>query len=90
VGCDRRRRDAGGDLISPADQLHSDHLEMQYVRVQRCSGSIAAGSYDGQLATSGITPCDSRGSGAKMRQEVDGRAGVLGSDQSAPMRLPVR
>src|ERR1700754_3069589 len=74
--------DAGGDLIMPGlIELHTDHLEMHYVpRPKVFWDPIAAVvSYDGQLATSGITTVlDSlrvwREDGA---EEVDGRAGVL-------------
>src|SRR6476660_2370713 len=74
--------DAGGDLIMPGlIELHTDHLEMHYVpRPKVFWDPIAAVvSYDGQLATSGITTVlDSlrvwREDGA---DEVDGRAGVL-------------
>src|SRR6201987_5873722 len=74
--------DAGGDLIRPAlIELHTDHLEAHYVpRPKVFWDPIAAViSYDGQLATSGITTVlDSlrvwREDGA---EEVDGRAGVL-------------
>src|SRR6201991_480317 len=76
--------DAGGDLIMPGlIELHTDHLEMHYVpRPKVFWDPIAAVvSYDGQLATSGITTVlDSlrvwREDGA---EEVDGRAGVLGA-----------
>ena len=50
--------DAGGDLIMPGlIELHTDHLEMHYVpRPKVFWDPIAAVvSYDGQLATSGIT-----------------------------------
>ena len=74
--------DAGGDLVMPGlIELHTDHLEMHYVpRPKVFWDPIAAVvSYDGQLATSGITTVlDSlrvwREDGA---EEVDGRAGVL-------------
>src|SRR3954462_2182322 len=74
--------DAGGDLIMPGlIELHTDHLEAHYVpRPKVFWNPIAAVvSYDGQLATSGITTVlDSlrvwREDGA---EEVDGRAGVL-------------
>ena len=78
----RRSEDAGGDLIMPGlIELHTDHLEAHYVpRPKVFWDPIAAVvSYDGQLATSGITTVlDSlrvwREDGA---EEVDGRAGVL-------------
>jgi alpha-D-ribose 1-methylphosphonate 5-triphosphate diphosphatase len=74
--------DAGGDLIMPGlIELHTDHLEAHYLpRPKVFWDPIAAVvSYDGQLATSGITTVlDSlrvwREDGA---EEVDGRAGVL-------------
>src|SRR5947208_10717731 len=74
--------DAGGDLIMPGlIELHTDHLEAHYVpRPKVFWDPIAAVvSYDGQLATSGITTVlDSlrvwREDGA---EEVDGRAGIL-------------
>src|SRR6202049_3138600 len=74
--------DAKGDLIMPGlIELHTDHLEAHYVpRPKVFWDPIAAVvSYDGQLATSGITTVlDSlrvwREDGA---EEVDGRAGLL-------------
>src|SRR5580693_4763443 len=74
--------DAAGDLVMPGlIELHTDHLEAHYVpRPKVFWDPIAAVvSYDGQLATSGITTVlDSlrvwREDGA---EEVDGRAGVL-------------
>src|ERR1700757_3436750 len=74
--------DAGGDLIMPGlIELHTDHLEAHYVpRPKVFWDPIAAVvSYDGQLATSGITTVlDSlrvwREDGA---EDVDGRAGIL-------------
>jgi alpha-D-ribose 1-methylphosphonate 5-triphosphate diphosphatase len=77
-----RAEDAAGDLIMPGlIELHTDHLEAHYVpRPKVFWNPIAAVvSYDGQLATSGITTVlDSlrvwREDGA---EEVDGRAGVL-------------
>jgi alpha-D-ribose 1-methylphosphonate 5-triphosphate diphosphatase len=74
--------DARGDLIMPGlIELHTDHLEAHYVpRPKVFWDPIAAViSYDGQLATSGITTVlDSlrvwREDGA---EDVDGRAGVL-------------
>src|SRR5882672_1705285 len=74
--------DACGDLVMPGlIELHTDHLEAHYVpRPKVFWDPIAAVvSYDGQLATSGITTVlDSlrvwREDGA---EEVDGRAGVL-------------
>src|SRR5260370_20573944 len=70
--------DANGDLIMPGlIELHTDHLEAHYVpRPKVFWDPIAAVvSYDGQLATSGITTVlDSL---RVWREEVDGRAGVL-------------
>jgi alpha-D-ribose 1-methylphosphonate 5-triphosphate diphosphatase len=74
--------DAGGDLIMPGlIELHTDHLEAHYLpRPKVFWDPIAAVvSYDGQLATSGITTVlDSlrvwREDGA---EQVDGKAGVL-------------
>src|SRR4029079_19377126 len=74
--------DAGGDLIMPGlIELHTDHLEKHYVPRPKVFWDPTAPvvSYDGQLATSGITTVlDSlrvwREDGA---EEVDGRAGVL-------------
>src|SRR5829696_10285102 len=74
--------DAAGDLVMPGlIELHTDHLEAHYVpRPKVFWDPIAAVvSYDGQLATSGITTVlDSlrvwREDGA---EEVDGQAGVL-------------
>jgi alpha-D-ribose 1-methylphosphonate 5-triphosphate diphosphatase len=72
-----RADDAAGDLI----ELHTDHLEAHYVPRPKVFWDPVAAviSYDGQLATSGITTVlDSlrvwREDGA---EEVDGRAGVL-------------
>ncbi|WP_291846244.1 alpha-D-ribose 1-methylphosphonate 5-triphosphate diphosphatase [Bradyrhizobium sp.] len=74
--------DAAGDLVMAGlIELHTDHLEAHYVpRPKVFWDPIAAVvSYDGQLATSGITTVlDSlrvwREDGA---EDVDGRAGVL-------------
>lgn len=74
--------DAGGDLIMPGlIELHTDHLEAHYVPRPKVFWDPVAAviSYDGQLATAGITTVlDSlrvwREEGA---EEVDGRAGVL-------------
>ncbi len=74
--------DAAGDLVMPGlIELHTDHLEAHYVpRPKVFWDPIAAVvSYDGQLATCGITTVlDSlrvwREDGA---EQVDGRAGVL-------------
>src|ERR1700759_3927835 len=80
--------DARGDLVMPGlIELHTDHLEAHYVpRPKVYWDPIAAVvSYDGQLATSGITTVlDSlrvwREDGA---EDVDGRAGVLAHAISA-------
>jgi alpha-D-ribose 1-methylphosphonate 5-triphosphate diphosphatase len=74
--------DAAGDLIMPGlIELHTDHLEAHYVPRPKVFWDPIASviSYDGQLATAGITTAlDSlrvwREDGA---EEVDGRAGVL-------------
>jgi alpha-D-ribose 1-methylphosphonate 5-triphosphate diphosphatase len=74
--------DARGDLLMPGlIELHTDHLEAHYVpRPKVFWDPIAAVvSYDGQLATCGITTVlDSlrvwREDGA---EDVDGRAGIL-------------
>src|SRR6184192_3580707 len=50
--------DAGGDLIMPGlIELHTDHLEAHYVPRPKVFWNPVAAvvSYDGQLATSGIT-----------------------------------
>ncbi|MCG6749319.1 alpha-D-ribose 1-methylphosphonate 5-triphosphate diphosphatase, partial [Klebsiella pneumoniae] len=80
--------DAGGDLLMPGlIELHTDHLEMHYVPRPKVFWNPVAAviSYDGQLATSGITTVlDSlrvwREDGA---EDVDGRAGVLAAAISA-------
>src|SRR5437899_9371990 len=74
--------DAGGDLIMPGlIELHTDHLEAHYVPRPKVFWNPVAAviSYDGQLATSGITTVFNslrvwREDGA---EEVDGRAGIL-------------
>src|SRR5437667_2307272 len=70
--------DAGGDLIMPGlIELHTDHLEAHYVPRPKVFWDPVAAvvSYDGQLATSGITTVlDSL---RVWREEVDGRSGVL-------------
>src|ERR1700754_3735551 len=81
--------DAGGDLIMPGlIELHTDHLEAHYVpRPKVYWNPIAAVvSYDGQLATSGITTVlDSlrvwREDGA---EDVDGRADAQAAAISTP------
>ena len=80
--------DARGDLVMPGlIELHTDHLEAHYVpRPKVFWDPIAAViSYDGQLATCGITTVlDSlrvwREDGA---EDVDGRAGILAAAISA-------
>src|SRR5216683_1085612 len=74
--------DAGGDLVLPGlVELHTDHLEAHYVPRPKVYWDPVAAviSYDGQLATSGITTAlDSvriwREAGI---QEVDGQHDVL-------------
>ncbi len=74
--------DVQGDLVMPGlVELHTDHLESHYVPRPKVFWNPVAAvvSYDGQLATSGITTVlDSlrvwREDGA---EDVDGRAGVL-------------
>jgi alpha-D-ribose 1-methylphosphonate 5-triphosphate diphosphatase len=81
-GAPAGHEDAAGDLIMPGlIELHTDHLEAHYVPRPKVFWNPIASviSYDGQLATSGITTVlDSlrvwREDGA---EEVDGRAGVL-------------
>lgn len=77
-----RGEDMGRDLIMPGlIELHTDHLEAHYVPRPKVYWDPVAAvvSYDGQLATSGITTVlDSlrvwREEGA---EDVDGQAGVL-------------
>jgi len=84
----RGHEDAAGDIVMPGMiELHTDHLEAHYVpRPKVFWDPIAAVvSYDGQLATSGITTVlDSlrvwREDGA---EDVDGRAGILAAAISA-------
>src|SRR5215468_4509684 len=74
--------DARGDLVMPGlIELHTDHLEAHYVPRPKVfwDATAAVVSYDGQLATCGITTVlDSlrvwREDGA---EDVDGRAGIL-------------
>jgi alpha-D-ribose 1-methylphosphonate 5-triphosphate diphosphatase len=74
--------DAAGDIVMPGMiELHTDHLEAHYVPRPKVFWDPVAAvvSYDGQLATSGITTVlDSlrvwREDGA---EDVDGRAGIL-------------
>ena len=74
--------DFGGDLLLPGlVELHTDHLEAHYVPRPKVHWDPVAAvvSYDGQLATCGITTVlDSlrvwREEGA---EDVDGQAGIL-------------
>jgi alpha-D-ribose 1-methylphosphonate 5-triphosphate diphosphatase len=74
--------DVGGDLLMPGlIELHTDHLEAHYTPRPKVQWNPVAAvvSYDGQLATCGITTVlDSlrvwREEGA---EDVDGQAGVL-------------
>jgi alpha-D-ribose 1-methylphosphonate 5-triphosphate diphosphatase len=74
--------DLAGDLLLPGlVELHTDHIEAHYVPRPKVHWDPVAAvvSYDGQLATSGITTVlDSlrvwREEGA---EEVDGQAGIL-------------
>src|ERR1700760_4244470 len=74
--------DAGGDLVMPGlIELHTDHLEAHYIPRPKVywDATAAVVSYDGQLATCGITTVlDSlrvwREEGAP---EADGQAGLL-------------
>lgn len=74
--------DVGGDLVMPGlIELHTDHLEAHYTPRPKVQWNPVAAvvSYDGQLASCGITTVlDSlrvwREEGA---EEVDGQAGVL-------------
>jgi alpha-D-ribose 1-methylphosphonate 5-triphosphate diphosphatase len=80
--------DARGDLLMPGlIELHTDHLEAHYVPRPKVFWDPVAAvvSYDGQLATCGITTVlDSlrvwREDGA---EDVDGRAGILAAAISA-------
>ncbi len=77
-----RGEDMRGDLLMPGlIELHTDHLEAHYVPRPKVFWDPVAAvvSYDGQLATSGITTVlDSlrvwREEGA---EDVDGQAGIL-------------
>lgn len=77
-----RGEDLGGDLLLPGlVELHTDHLEAHYVPRPKVFWNPVAAvvSFDGQLATSGITTAlDSlrvwREDGA---EEVDGQAQIL-------------
>src|ERR1700741_782498 len=75
-------QDVGGDLIIPGlIELHTDHIEAHYMPRPKVFWDPLAAvvSYDGQLASCGITTVlDSlrvwREDGA---EDVDGRAGIL-------------
>src|SRR6201991_3913893 len=74
--------DAGGDLVMPGlIELHTDHLEAHYVPRPKVYWDPVAAvvSYDGQLATSGITTVlDSlRVWSEEGVEDVDGQANVL-------------
>lgn len=81
-GSPERGEDMRGDLLMPGlIELHTDHLEAHYVPRPKVFWDPVAAvvSYDGQLATSGITTVlDSlrvwREEGA---EDVDGQAGIL-------------
>jgi len=81
-GAPERGEDLRGDLLMPGlIELHTDHLEAHYVPRPKVFWDPVAAvvSYDGQLATSGITTVlDSlrvwREEGA---EDVDGQAGIL-------------
>jgi alpha-D-ribose 1-methylphosphonate 5-triphosphate diphosphatase len=81
-GPPERGEDLRGDLLMPGlIELHTDHLEAHYVPRPKVFWDPVAAvvSYDGQLATSGITTVlDSlrvwREEGA---EDVDGQAGIL-------------
>ena len=83
-----RGDDMNGDLVMPGlIELHTDHLEAHYVPRPKVYWDAVAAvvSYDGQLATSGITTVlDSlrvwREEGA---EDVDGQAGILAAAISA-------
>ena len=83
-----RGDDMEGDLVIPGlIELHTDHLEAHYVPRPKVYWDAVAAvvSYDGQLATSGITTVlDSlrvwREEGA---EDVDGQAGILAAAISA-------
>eukprot|EP01035_Chromulina_nebulosa_P000734 gene733-994_t len=77
-----RFEDARGDLIMPGlIELHTDHLEAHFVPRPKVFWDPVAAvvSYDGQLATSGITTVlDSlRVWREKGAEEADGHAGLL-------------
>ncbi len=77
-----RGEDMGGDLVMPGlIELHTDHLEAHYVPRPKVYWDPVAAvvSYDGQLATSGITTVlDSlRVWSEEGVEDVDGQANVL-------------
>ncbi|WP_424630014.1 alpha-D-ribose 1-methylphosphonate 5-triphosphate diphosphatase [Bradyrhizobium sp. SYSU BS000235] len=77
-----RGEDMGGDLVMPGlIELHTDHLEAHYVPRPKVYWDPVAAvvSYDGQLATSGITTVlDSlRLWSEEGVEDVDGQANVL-------------
>ena len=77
-----RGEDLGGDLLMPGlVELHTDHLEAHYVPRPKVYWNPVAAvvSYDGQLATCGITTAlDSlRVWSEEGAEEVDGEAGTL-------------
>jgi alpha-D-ribose 1-methylphosphonate 5-triphosphate diphosphatase len=77
----RGGEDAGGDLVMPGlIELHTDHLEAHYIPRPKVYWDPLAAviSYDGQLATSGITTVlDSLRVGAEGAEEIDKQSGVL-------------
>ncbi|MGO3930780.1 alpha-D-ribose 1-methylphosphonate 5-triphosphate diphosphatase [Rhodopseudomonas pseudopalustris] len=80
--------DAGGDLIIPGlIELHTDHLEAHYTPRPKVQWNPLAAvvSYDGQLATSGITTVlDSlRVWREEEASDIDGEAAVLANAISA-------
>lgn len=76
-----RGQDMRGDLLLPGlIELHTDHLEAHYTPRPKVFWDPVAAvvSYDGQLATSGITTVlDSLRVWREGSEEVDGQAGVL-------------
>src|SRR5262249_58697663 len=77
-----RAEDLAGDLLLPGlAELHTDHLEAHYVPrpMVHWDPVAAVVSYDGQLATCGITTAlDSlRVWREEAAEDVDGQAGIL-------------
>ncbi len=76
-----RGEDLRGDLLMPGlIELHTDHLEAHYVPRPKVFWDPMAAviSYDGQLATSGITTVlDSLRVWREGSEDIDGQAGVL-------------